>query len=218
MSIVNYYNDNLYDAINGLQFLKFSIHGGGDGGLLAMLDSLLTFFQEASFSGNPTDLLPGLANMANIHPLIVHFPIALLTSFLLMEIMALLFSSDKLHVASSWMLYIGTLGAAATVVAGFMAASTVPHGSAAHAIIASHKSLGLTVLGLSVVLTLWRMAYKQRLSGMASVLNIILAVIMVGLLTKGADLGGQMVYKYGVGVSSIEPPKEHQHTGHSHSH
>ena len=183
-----------------------------------MLDNLLTFIQNASLSGAGISLLPGLADMANVHPLLVHFPIALLSSFLVLEILAALSKSERMHVASSWMLYVGTLGAVATVIAGFMAASTVPHGGAAHEIIASHKSLGLSVLVLAVVLTCWRLMYKKRLSGMASVLNLMLAVIMVGLLIKGADLGGQMVYKYGVGVENIEPPQEHEHTQHDHSH
>jgi len=214
---VTYY-DNILHAINGLSDLSFSVHGGGDGGLLVMLDNLLTYIQNASFSGAGVSLLPGLADMANVHPLIVHFPIALLSSFLILEIIATLSKSERMHVASSWMLYVGTVGAAATVMAGFMAASTVPHGGAAHEIIASHKSFGLSVLVLAVVLTCWRLLYKKPLSGMASVLNIMLAVIMVGLLTKGADLGGQMVYKYGVGVENIEPPAQHEHAKHAHSH
>jgi len=210
------YNNNVSEIFQGLQQLKFSVHPSGDGGLLAIVDSVLTFLQEGVFSPEGFDLLPGFADMPNIHPLIVHFPIAMLTSFLILELFAIIFKSDRLHIASSWMLYVGTMGALATVVAGFLAASTVAHGSAVHEIIGSHKHLGLSVLALSVVLTVWRLVSRERLSGMALALNIMLAVIMVGLLTMGADLGGQMVYKYGVGVGVVSMEQSEEYEIHRH--
>ena len=210
------YSNNISEIFQGLQQLKFSVHPSGDGGLLAVVDSILTFLQEGVYSAEGFDLLPGFADMANIHPLIVHFPIAMLTSFLILELFATVTKNERVHIASSWMLYVGTLGALATVVAGFLAASTVSHGSAVHEIIGSHKQLGLSVLGLSVILTVWRLVSRERLSGMALALNITLAVIMVGLLTMGADLGGQMVYKYGVGVGAVSMEQAEEYEFHRH--
>lgn len=48
-----------------------------------------------------TDLLakvfPGIAAMANIHPMTVHFPIALLNAFFLMELLGFLLKKEKLR-------------------------------------------------------------------------------------------------------------------------
>lgn len=65
-------------------------------------------------------IMPGLAEMMNIHPLLVHFPIALLNAFVLMELLGLLLKKDEMRMAASWMLYLGTAGAAAAVTAGFL--------------------------------------------------------------------------------------------------
>mgnify|MGYP001433306173 CR=1 FL=1 len=64
-----------------------------------------------------------MADIANIHPIIVHFPIALLSGFLIAEILGLLSGSKDLRTAAKWMLYFGTLGA---LVAASLARKVTP--------------------------------------------------------------------------------------------
>lgn len=40
-------------------------------------------------------IFPGIAEMPNIHPLLVHFPIALINAFLLTEILGLLTGKEE---------------------------------------------------------------------------------------------------------------------------
>ena len=203
--------NTLYDSIGFFQHLKFSVHGGGDSGLLIIVERLLIFLSEIDFNSGNFNLLPGLSDMANIHPLIVHFPIALLSSFLILELLGKFLKNDKLFVASTGMLYLGAIGAFASVCAGLLAEETIPHGKTVHDILENHKNIGITVLVLSVILSGWRSVHGKQLSGMASTLNLSLAILMVGLLTVGADLGGQMVYKYGVAVSGSNQSEDHNH-------
>jgi uncharacterized membrane protein len=71
--------------------------------------------------------------------------------------------------------------------------------------------LGITVAVLSLVLAGWRIAAKSNFSLMAKSLYLCLAAIMVICLSIGADLGGLMVYQYGVGVKSLQQPDDHHH-------
>ena len=157
---------------------------------------------------NLADWLPGVQAMANLHPLVVHFPIALLVSFWLAAVLARLFRSPSLHQAASWMLYFGAAASALAVAAGFHAEDTVDHSEEVHAILERHETLGLSVLGLSVLLSIVRWLNSRWNRGSVSILELAAGVVLVGALSAGADLGGLMVYGHGVGVRSTCPDAE----------
>ncbi len=191
----------------------FHVHSGGGLGLVEMVDRFLAAVSNIELSGLGRLLLPGVSEMANVHPLLVHFPIALLTAFLIVELLAVIFKKENLEIVASWMLYLGTLGAMATVAAGWLAAQSIPHGSAVHDVMETHETLGFSVLALAVVLSLWHLFAGAPVSIMGRALHLLLAFVMVGLLTAGADLGGLMVYKYGVAVKAVPQPENHDHSG-----
>ena len=159
------------------------------------------------------NLMPGIASMANIHPMLVHFPIAFLNAFLFMELLAFALKRDELKVVATWMLVLGTLGAAAAVTAGLWAASTVPHGSEeVHDIMKKHGHYGIAVLIMALGLTTLRAIYSWKLPRRFRLVNLVLALVMVVTLAFGADLGGLMVYKHGVAVGAVTQPEGHEHS------
>lgn len=158
-------------------------------------------------------ILPGVAEMANIHPMVVHFPIALLNGFIMMEVLGFLLRKDDLRTAARWMLYLGTLGAMAAVAFGLRAEGSLPHNEDIHEILLSHKSFGITVLVLSLVLSAWRLLRERVFKTPERVAHILLGVIMLGVMALGADKGGLMVYKYGAGVKAVPVAEGHDHSG-----
>lgn len=155
-------------------------------------------------------ILPGIGEMANIHPMLVHFPIAFLNAFVLMELLVYLLKKEELRIVATWMLYLGTLGAAGAVAAGFVAAGSVPHDSEIHAIMIRHRNFGATVLCLSIILSIFRFVGINK----AKTIQLFIGIITVVIMTFGADLGGLMVYKYGVAVKAVPQPKGHDHSAH----
>ncbi len=109
------------------------------------------------------------------------------------------------------MLYFGTLGGIAAAAAGIYASYIVPHGEAVHEIMEQHEHLMLTVVGLALLLSVWRLAVKQPPGTMAKTLYYLLAAIMTGCMVFGADLGGFMVYGNGVAVQQLQMPESHHH-------
>lgn len=197
-----------------------SIHGGGDaggGGLVGLLDNLLEKLGRATEPGGGIEMLPGIQTLGpNVHPSLVHFPIALLTVFFLLELLGTLLRREKLRQAASAMLYCGALGAAAAAAAGLYAASFVPHSQEVHEIMEWHERLGFTVTGLALILSLWRWLAKSVFVGMAKALHLLLATIMMACMVFGADLGGLMVYGHGVAVRKLQDANanvQHQHHG-----
>jgi uncharacterized membrane protein len=195
----------------------FQIHGGADhGGVADSVAGLLVFMEGLTSHGSGgflSALLPGIAAMSNIHPLLVHFPIAFLTGFFVLECLAVLAKKDAWREIASYLLYLGSFSAVFTVIAGFIAANTVAHGGNVHAIMENHEHIGLGILGLSLLLSAWRAAAGVQKGG-ANVFFLLMAAVLSLLILLGADLGGLMVYKYGVAVEAVPVPEG----GFSHEH
>ncbi len=189
------------------------------------------------------EFFPGLREMDNFHPLIVHFPIALLSCFLLLDGIAFLFNAKRLSRVANWFLWLGTLGALAAVVAGLQASLTVAHPDGVHIILERHRNFGLNTTALAVILSIWRLFNQGNFSRLGHFVHLLIAVLMMMNLVRGADLGGLMVYKYGVAVQAagirasghahgdmrgefqgwlhdlLHGQHEHDHThGHDHNH
>jgi uncharacterized membrane protein len=198
-------------------------HGDGDshtgGGFVGFIDSLLELVNQGLGPGSSWNPVAGIEGLgSNIHPFIVHFPIAFLTGFLLLEVIGLSVRSVTIRQIASGMLYFGAAGALVAATAGLIAADSVPHSAEVHHILEWHERLGLTVATLSGALAVWRAVVGTRFSAMAQALHLIVAGIVGVCLFFAADLGGLMVYQYGVGVKSLQQADDHHSANHNHVH
>ncbi len=199
--------------------LSFQIHGGGDhgGGPAEGLGDLLSFFDNISILGSGeliSLLMPGIASLENIHPLLVHFPIALLSVFFAIDLIGSLANKPQWRSVASVFLYLGTIAALFTVLAGHVAADTVPHAGNVHEIMEKHEDLGMAILSLSTALSAWRLKHKGLFQGYVNVVFLTLSALLCVLIALGADLGGLMVYQYGVAVKAVpvlESAHDHHH-------
>jgi uncharacterized membrane protein len=203
-------------------FLSFQVHGNAESdGIIGLVDDLLAFLTSLSGkSGGDifAHLMPGIAALDNIHPLLVHFPIAFLLSFFLVDLIASLRKKPHWRELAGWLLYFGTVMALFTVIAGFAAASSVQHGENVHAIMERHQMLGVTTLSLAMVLSAWRLLTKGQIQGEINVLYLILSALLCLVISLGADLGGLMVYQYGVAVKAVSEPATGYFQQHNHNH
>lgn len=201
-------------------YLSFSVHGGGDSGgvaagvdgLLASVENMLTLSPVQIFA----QLMPGLAAMENFHPLVVHFPIALLSLFFVIDTLGSLRRNLLMRDVASWFLYLGTVFAAIAVTLGLMAASTVAHGDDVHMIMEHHEHLGISVLTMAVVLSGWRWFARDVIEGSLNTVHMTMAGLLVLLLALTADMGGLMVYRYGVAVAAVAASNQEAAAAHHH--
>ncbi len=211
-------------------FWTFQVHGGGHGEskLLHMLNELLLFLDTLAgkSGGEIGDLIfPGIAQINNFHPLIVHFPIAMLVMFFVVDTAALTFKQVNWRNFASGALYAGTAFAGLTVYLGYQAAEAVAHDDVVHAIMERHETLGVTVLCLALILSAIRWFFGSSPNLGLRIGSLLGAALLNILLFLGADLGGLMVYHYGVAVNAVLPSLSsfhHQHSGgepeHEHVH
>lgn len=197
-------------------FPLFQIHGGADhgGNIVEHVAELLMFFEslgQLGPGGAFSAIMPGLAGMENIHPLLVHFPIAFLLAFFALDCLGTWAKRPQWRMVAGYLLYFGTLGAAFAVAAGLQAAHSVAHGDDVHAIMERHEHIGLAVLALSVALSAWRIRRGGLPSGNGNRVYLLLAGALCVLISFGADLGGLMVYRYGVAVKAVGVVSDHPH-------
>lgn len=159
-------------------------------------------------------LLPGLSSAPNLHPVAVHFPIALwivATGFWLFSLVR----DDAATWKCGLVLHcLGAAGALLAVLFGFAAANALGHDSPGHELVHVHRNLMLaaTVVSLATCsLSLW---WPRRWKGERGWL-VGLSLALCGLTVFGADRGGELVYRFGTGVKMETPERS---GGHSHQH
>ncbi len=169
-------------------------------------------------------LFPGMAILKNnVHPLMIHFPIAFFLGALAMEGMAVV-RDEKFHFVATWMLYLGTLSALIALPTGFIAADMIAatdprgHDAPGHDFIHVHRDwmVATTLFGtvLSVYL-FWINASKRWISQRWGLL-LGLGVLSL-LVAMGADRGGRLVFEFGTGVNpdlmkEVPHDEESEHT------
>lgn len=174
--------------------------------------------------------LEGAKELINIHPLFVHFPIALLLAAISFYLLGILFKRESFLGTGKWTLFAGTLSAAATVWTGLQAANTVAHGGDIHQTMMAHQYLGFAILGVSTVLSAWVIFAKANLPQRGKKFFFIGLLFLGLVIVQQADLGGRLVFLNGVGVGKKsmmaeeshspdrggEEANHHDHGGHAH--
>ncbi len=172
-------------------------------------------------SNLPTQIqwgLKGAKEVINIHPLFVHFPIALLLESVAFYFLGTFLKKEELLRAGKWALYFGTLSAAVTVWTGLEAAKTVSHAGDVHGIMMIHQYFGFAVLALSLILSAWIFFSKSSIPSKGRIAFLAILVLLAGILTQGADFGGRMVFLHGVGVGRKSMQSEEEPHAHDHEH
>ena len=165
--------------------------------------------------------LPGLDAAPNVHPVLVHFPIALWLTALLFWLLATARRRDDLWNAGRWLLYIGTVGGLMSVASGFWATEQMGHDSPGHGLVHVHRNFMVAATTLAVLVA--AAAYASRRSKSTRVRAALTAalVLTAGVMTVGADRGAELVFRYGIGTAGEQPDDDghdHEHGAHDHEH
>ena len=151
-------------------------------------------------------MFPGAQHLQNLHPLVIHFPIAFLMGAALLYVAAWLLKSERFAHSAFVMLVLGALSLAAAVATGLYAEQGVMvHLSVRAQLLAPHKRLMLVTSGLGAVLTIWAIVARP-FPKKGRWLFLLLVLAMVGVMTAGADFGGRMVYDYNAGGTACRQP------------
>ncbi len=142
--------------------------------------------------------------MPNIHPLIIHFPIVLWIIAVLADLLGLFLKKEWLRNTTTSLYALGAIAAYAALLTGenAMHSQTIPMQGE---LTASHHSdwghytfysfTGYAIIRLFLFWKKW-----DKITAVAIVL-FLLGAAGAGMVGKTADMGGKLVYKYGVGTN-----------------
>lgn len=131
----------------------------------------------------------------HLHPIIVHFPIALFISALGLEALSLIFKKENLH-RTAWHNY---LLAVLTSVASVLSA-LIEGESLNHPVFYTHRALGYWTLAVGLLSSVPLFLIKKKSLWLFRMLFLVILIIVASLVSITGYYGGRLVYEYGVGV------------------
>jgi uncharacterized membrane protein len=153
-------------------------------------------------------LLLGVQHLQNIHPLVVHFPIAFLVGAAFFYFLSWIFRNQTLATTGLFLLILGTISAGAAVGTGLYGEEGVMISrSVREHLLEVHEKMMLATMGLSIILAIWAVIARP-FPKEKRLFFLFLFLVLVGIMTVGADYGARMVYDYNAGGSACSQPIE----------
>lgn len=140
-----------------------------------------------------------------IHPMVVHFPIALLIIGFLADAIGVIFKKDFFSKAGFYLLILGTIGVIAAYITGENAGEKVEEIAAVEQAFEAHEEAAKTTLILALITAVVRIIFVslKKYSGAFKWLTLVLFLFTVISIFNTGHKGGTLVYNYGAGVQLI---------------
>ena len=154
-----------------------------------------------------------MVSIALIHPMLVHFPIVLLITAVVMDIIVLLIKKDLadrqgLALIALSALLLGILSAGVAAIFGDLALDKAVSLGFPNGPLETHETLALITIavfsfhGLLRILAVWR---RYPLRGIIGWISALPGMVGGVLLITAAYYGGELVYHLGVNVAPVLP-------------
>jgi uncharacterized membrane protein len=142
--------------------------------------------------------------MSYFHPMVVHFPIALIFVTFALDLLGKILKREKLLYAGTVVAMFATAGAVAALFTGLVAEDTGWHPASVADMLETHELMGYITMGIVAVMLIVRLALRDKLHTAIGWLIVALGGLAVISVSYGGYLGGEMVYTHGTAVKAYE--------------
>lgn len=133
-----------------------------------------------------------------IHPIVVHFVIAMVLFAVLCDIVAYFTKNSRLYEVSWWNLAFATVSVFIAVIFGQIEAGLAEPYDAAVSVLSLHTILGWSLSGVLAGVTGWRYVIRSQNKPQLPMAYLILSLFLVGLVLVQTYLGDLLVWVYGL--------------------
>ena len=142
----------------------------------------------------------------NIHPLVVHFPIALLIAAVAFHVASILTKKDWLEKATTALYVAGSLSAVAAFLTGRSGVDEIAIPPELSAFVTSHSDAGRLTAILFAVVAISRLALRglslsEKTKRIANIVLVVAAIAATMQLKSASEKGAELVFRHGIGVS-----------------
>lgn len=134
-------------------------------------------------------------SLDHLHNQVIHFPIALLSTSSLFDIIGIYTKEDRFHFASWYLLLTGLLSSLAGVVSGFIADRSYGHMYEPFPLFDTHGSLQIFAIICFLALCIWRYRGGQPESQLPKG-YLIISMLAVLTIFYGSHLGAGLAGRY----------------------
>ena len=146
------------------------------------------------------EALRSLSLAAPLHPIMVHFTIALTNTSLLFELLGRVLHEPGLAVAGWWTLALSAVATLLTLATGVVSRIALDIGEGeARSYLRLHMALGPAILGMIVAMAIWRGLLWRAGREVGWWYLVALSVATATVAIQGY-VGGELVFRWGAGV------------------
>ncbi|MFZ5787030.1 MAG: DUF2231 domain-containing protein [Acidobacteriota bacterium] len=141
-----------------------------------------------------------------LHPAVIHFPIALAAVAFLVELIARHRQARHLESAAALLIVLAALGGVAATVTGNLAEEEAVIPAVAGPLLEEHEELGERAMWLLLATAAARLvlAWRKAFRGWLPWAYLVLAAAAAGAVGYNGHLGGQLVFRHGVGTAPVQ--------------
>jgi uncharacterized membrane protein len=141
-----------------------------------------------------------------LHPAVIHFPIALTLVGVLLDLLSRHARARSLESGGAVLMFLAAAGGVAAVLTGKAANDEAVVPQAAAALVGRHEELGELAMWLLIVVAAVRvvMAIRGWVRGAAAWGDLVLAAVVAAMVSYQGHLGGQIVFRHGVGTAPVQ--------------
>ena len=149
------------------------------------------------------ELLPALNDhnlpwMDTIHPIVVHFVIAMAVIAVLFDLIGTAIHRPGLFEVSFWNLLVATAAIFVAIIFGQVEAGLAEPYGASREILNLHSTIGWSLAGVLAVLTAWRYVIRSKDPARLPVAFLGAGGLLVALVVVQVTLGNQLIWTYGL--------------------
>ena len=144
-----------------------------------------------------------------IHPIVVHFVIAMVLFAFCCDVVGYLTGKSRLYEVSWWNMFLATISIFIAIIFGQIEAGLAQPYEAVEPVLNLHTLLGWSLSGIIAAITAWRYVIRLRDPQKLPIPYLGVGLLLVGIVCFQVYLGDELVWVYGLHtVPVVEAVKE----------